>query len=176
MVQFVVDSHGEGPYFVEFTVGIEGQEKSPTFVVEVSTLDTLPNSVFAFLTMVDNGIYSESDFFLTQSVIHLNSNEEKLPSIGYGASALSLVEDVTAGPCAPYSLGFVGSTGGLKILMTSDTSKHGSLACFGRIAQGRQTVSQIQQATREGKELSIDSVKFGPLRFAGKPGASKPEL
>lgn len=153
-------SHGAGPYYVEYFVAVEGQEDNSSFVVEVATLETLPNSVFAFLTLVDHAVYDGAEFFLTQSVMHLDSDETRVSAVGYGASALAVVEDTAAGPCAPYSVGFVGSTGGLKIIMTSDASKHGSLACFGRIAQGRQTMSQIQKATREGKAVSISSVKF----------------
>ena len=154
---------------MEYTVSVEGVEDNSSFVVEVAALDTLPNSVFAFLTLVDHAVYDGAEFFLTQSVMHLDSDESKVSSVGYGNSALAVVEDTAAAPCAPYSVGFVGPSGGLKIIMTSDASKHGSLACFGRIAQGRQTMSQIQVATREGKAVSISNVKYvEPIQMEGE--------
>jgi len=150
--------HGDAPYYVQFDVSMDGETKASSFVVEVATLDQLPNSVFSFLTLVDHDVYMGAEFLSTQSIIHLDSDEDTVATLGYAASALSLVESSSEGRCAPYSVGFVGANGGLKLIMTNDASKHGSLACFGRIAQGRQTVSNIQRAGREGKTVAITGV------------------
>jgi len=169
------EKHGEAPYYVEFDLDIddEGQEERK-FVVEVSTLDLLPLSVSTFLTLVENTIYNDLEFLSTQSIIQLDSDEGKVASLANVASALSLVETASAGPCTPYSVGFVGANGALKIIMTNDTTKHGTLACFGKIAQGRQTVSRIQQATRRGKTVAITSVKI--IELESKPSFGEGEL
>ena len=151
----------------------DGQEESK-FVVEIATRDVLPLSVSTFLTLVEHNIYNDLEFLSTQSIIQLDSDEDKVASLAHVASALGLVEAASAGPCTPYSVGFVGSYGALKIIMTNDTSKHGSLACFGRIAQGRQTLSQIQQATRRGKTVAITSVKT--IELTSKPSYGEGEL
>lgn len=167
--------HGEGPYYVEFDMEIEdeGQQDSK-FVVEISSPDVLPLSVATFLTLVENNIYNDLEFLSTQSIIQLDSDEGKVARLANVASALSLVESASVGPCTPYSVGFIGANGALKIIMTNDTSKHGSLACFGKIAQGRQTVSRIQQATRRGKAVAINSVKT--VELASKPSFGEGEL
>ena len=169
--------YGESPYYVQFDLEIDGDEgvdDTPSFVVEIETLDELPHSVFSFLTMVGSEVYKEAEFLATQSIIHLDSDEGKVASLGYVTSALTLVEGSSLGECAPYSVGFVGANGGLKIIMTSDTSKHGSLACFGRIAQGRQTVTRIQRAGREGKSVSVMGVQT--VTMASRPTLGEGEL
>ena len=167
--------HGEGPYYIEFDLNFddEGEEESK-FVVEISSPDMVPLSVATFLTLVENDIYNDLEFLSTQSIIQLDSDEGKVASLATVASALSLVEAASAGPCTPYSVGFVGSNGALKIIMTNDVSKHGSLACFGKIAQGRQTLSRIQQATRRGKTVAITSVKT--IELESKPSFGEGEL
>ena len=169
--------YGESPYYVRFDLEIDGEEATddnPSFIVEIETLDELPHSVFSFLTMVGSGVYKEAEFLATNSIIHLDSDEGKVASLGYATSALALVEGSALGACAPYSVGFVGANGGLKIIMTSDTSKHGSLACFGRIAQGRQTVTRIQRAGREGKSVSVMGVQT--VTMASRPNLGEGEL
>jgi cyclophilin family peptidyl-prolyl cis-trans isomerase len=149
------------------------QEESK-FVVEIPTPDVLPVSVATFLTLVENNIYNDLEFLSTQSIIQLDSDEGKVASLAQVPSALSLVEAASAGPCTPYSIGFIGTHGALKIIMTNDPSKHGTLACFGKIAQGRQTVTRIQQATRRGKTVAITSVKT--VELTSKPTVGEGEL
>jgi hypothetical protein len=163
--------------------GDEDENNTLSFVVEIGALldHQLPNSVFSFLTLAGNGIYDGAEFLPTQSIIHLDSDEQKVASLGYATSALSLVEGrvssasaLASSSCAPYSVGFVGANGGLKIIMTNDSSKHGSLACFGRIADRRQTVTHIQRAGREGKTVFITGVKT--VKMASKPTVGEGEL
>lgn len=147
-----------------------------SFVIEVPTLGQLPHSVFSFMTLVDHGVYKGAEFLSTQSIIHLDSDEESVGQLGYATSALSLAETSTETSltCSPYSVGFVGANGGLKIIMTNDASKHGTLACFGRIAQGRQTVSRIQHAGREGKTMAIKDVTI--VKLESQPTTKEGEL
>ncbi len=171
----LVHSYGEGPYFVQFDLDIDDNEEGGNlFIVEVPTLDTLPNAVFTFLTLVNKNIYTGLEFLSMQSTIHLDSDERKVAELPYAGSALSLVESAASGICTPYSVGFVGANGALKIIMTSDVSKHGSLACFGRITQGRRTISQIQQAARRGNTVSVTDVKI--IEMASRPSVSEGEL
>lgn len=154
-------------------MAMDGSE-TESFVVEVSALETVPHAVFSFLTLVDSGVYMGAEFLPTVSIIHLDSDEEAVAQLGYATLALSLVESVSEGSCAPYSVGFVGANGGLKIIMTNDASKHGSLACFGRIAQGRQTVSNLQRAGREGKTVAITKVTM--VEMKSRPNMGEGEL
>jgi hypothetical protein len=153
--------YGDGPYYVQFTLMFEGQADTAQFMVEVSTRNSLPHSVFSFLTMVDFLVYDGIDFLSTKSVIHIGSNAEQLQAFGFtGNQALSLVEDSSEAPCGAYSVGFVGMGPQLKIIMTSDSSKHGSRACFGKVvAQGRQTLSRVQAAVRTGTNVEIMHVR-----------------
>lgn len=144
-------------------IEIEGEPDGANFLVEVSTLELLPTSVFVFMTLVDSGAYTGAEFLSTQSIIHVGSDEEKVRGIGYAHSGLRLIENSELGGCGPYSIGFVGAKGGLKIIMTSDTSRHGSLACFGRIVQGRQIITQIQRASKEGKSVAISDVHIAKI-------------
>lgn len=170
-------SYGGTPYNIQFQIAIEGDDNNDggaTFTVEVSALESLPHSVYTFLSLVDHGVYNDAGFLSTQSIIHVDSDENEIAKMGYAANALSLVESSTLGPCTPYSVGFVGATGGLKIIMTNDVSKHGSLACFGKITQGRQTVSRIQRAAKEGKSVVISNTK--QIQVEGRPPMSEGEL
>ena len=129
-------------------------------MVEVTTLESTPTSVFNFLTLVDDGIYEGAEFLSTHSIIHLDSDEDRVKGIAYAISGLRLVENSSLGACAPYSFGFVGSNGGLKFIMTNDVSKHGTLACFGSIIQGRQVMSLIQRAAQEGRATAVSSARI----------------
>jgi hypothetical protein len=155
-------------------VDIDGEMHPGAFLVEISTLGSMPTSVFSFLTLVGNGIYQEAEFLSTQSIIHVDSDEEKVNSLGYAISGLKLAEDSSIGRCAPYSLGFVGANGGLKIIMTSDSSKHGTLACFGSITQGRQTMTLIQRAAKEGKTVSLLDARV--VTMDSRPSVNEGEL
>lgn len=167
--------YGDGPYYVEFDLELDDDvDEENMFVVEVPTLATLPHSVFAFLTFVNNGIYNGLEFLSTHSIIQLDSDEEHVAKLEYASSILSLAEGVSSGTCTPYSVGFVGSNGALKIIMTSDTSKHGNLACFGRIAQGRRTISRIQQAAKHGKSVTVSNVKT--IEMTSRPNLGEGEL
>lgn len=153
---------------------VDDENDPAVLLVEVSTSESLPTAVFNFLTLVDSGVYQEAEFLSTQSILHLDSDEEKVNSLGYAISGLRLVEDSSLGICAPYSVGFVGANGGLKFIMTNDISKHGTLACFGRIAQGRQTLTLIQRAAKDGKAIAVTGVRI--VGMGSPPSVKEGEL
>eukprot|EP00934_Nitzschia_sp_Nitz4_P005221 Nitzschia sp. Nitz4//scaffold36_size144017//6019//7186//NITZ4_003064-RA/size144017-processed-gene-0.64-mRNA-1//-1//CDS//3329549390//5211//frame0 len=148
--------YGTGPYYMEFQVQFDSEEQT-SFIVEVDTLESLPHSVFSFLTLADLGVYEQAEFLPTQSILHIDSNEGIIQP--FAMSALQLVEK-EGHACSPYSVGFVGATGGLKIVMTNNVEKQGTLACFGKVAQGRQAISRIQRAGKEGKQVMVRLAKL----------------
>lgn len=155
-------SFGEGPYYLKFSLSVEDEpdDENNAFIVEITTLHQLPNVVFSFMTLQKAKVYDGVEFLPTNSIVYVGSDEKTFGSFSHVKSALSRAETTAVGDCKPYSVGFVGGdTGGLKLVMTRDSSKHGSLACFGTIVHGRQFISRIQMSPQQGKTMSIRTVE-----------------
>lgn len=146
---------------VEFTLEFpDGKEGPNTFKVEMASLDLMPNAVYTFLTMVEQGLWNGCSFVM--KAIHL-LKAAPLPydqSRSSAETARAFVETNLNGPIfkeynhafphTPYTLGFAGGDSPSFYINTEDnTNLHEGDSAFGRVVSGFDTLKRVDEVPKE---------------------------
>jgi cyclophilin family peptidyl-prolyl cis-trans isomerase len=175
--------YGKGPYYVQFTLSIQGEnaDSASSFVVELPSRKELPHSVFTFLTLVEYSLYHGTAFIAVNNNNTTDDHEsttsmsigakqpdslssaavtldQKFRALGFGNTALSFLEEsLDTFPCGQHSVGFDGLGPTVEIFL-SDNNASGR-TCFGKIVRGMHTLSRVEAAVLEGQVVDIVKVQ-----------------
>ena len=146
---------------VEFTLEFPDGKGGPnTFKVEMASLDLMPNAVYTFLTMVEQGLWDGCSFVM--KAIHLLKaaplpyDQTRSPA----ETARVFVETNLNGPIfkeynqafphTPYTLGFAGGDSPSFYINTEDnTDLHEGDSAFGKVVSGFDTLKRVDEAPKE---------------------------
>lgn len=164
-----------GPYYVQFTISIEGHYDKSTFVVEVPSRSQLPHSVFTFLSLIDEKLYD--GFAVSFQSNHLSFElgiqsefgsilSNKYKALGFHESALSFMETSSMFRCVKNSMGFAEFGPTLKVT-TASNNKVDSIddsVCFGRVVRGIKTLALMQLELERGSSVHVVEAKYLELK------------
>jgi cyclophilin family peptidyl-prolyl cis-trans isomerase len=156
---------GEGPYYVEFKILVEGMEMY--FTVQTAPNEFMPHSVYTFMQMVDDGVWDNTVF-----IHHWNHIVQAAPISPDGNTKHDLIAYELTFPeysdeykHEQYTLGFSSQPGGPEfyINLMDNINSHGpgqqehstvlndADPCFAKIVIGKNAFERLRQASADAE-------------------------
>ena len=165
---------GTGPHYVEFEVVIDQENPiSEFFTVEVAPLYAMPATVYAFLSQVEQDLWSGTSFYLNAPHIigahtrSANANHDTFAKMEERGIARALAEERNSNwSHVEYTLGYHRSGPNWFINKMNNVQSHQDDPCFAKVVIGRQVVDMIGEVLGpEGDLYFIQPVEIRKVRL-----------
>eukprot|EP00980_Cylindrotheca_fusiformis_P028074 scaffold22577_cov122-Cylindrotheca_fusiformis.AAC.53 len=169
------EKYKNGPYYVHFSISIEGHRNQSAFVVEIPSRLQLPHSVFTFLSLIDDKLYDgfSVSFRSNNLVFELDPKSEagsmlinNYKARGFPEAALSFIEASSMFRCKKNSIGFIGHGPSLRVI-TAPADNGDNIydnVCFGKVVRGTTTLSFLREEVERGSSIRVDEANYLKLQ------------
>ena len=161
---------GPGPYYIEFTLNVNGEKKF--FTLETAPNDLMPHSVYYFMDMVERNIWEDTvlmhkhklNHIVTAALVSPSGENKRDQAVG----ELSFPEYSDEYRHDEYTVGFVGRPGGPEFYfnLEDNSDMHGpgkqshstvmndADPCFAKVIIGKHVLAGLKEITKGTTEES----------------------